>query len=92
MADAYGSMAGFVLKAAIDVQFEYYYPSWYETRLDAWIRCYNIHEDTITLDEVEFEVYLAINTWMAEVWACRLIGGCEPGGPRCELFDFINAP
>jgi len=92
MASAYGSMTQFVAKTLIDAKFLAAFPSWWQIRRDAWIACYNIHEDTVIIDELEIPVYLAINTWMSEVYACQLTGGCLLGQPVCPQLDFINSP
>lgn len=92
MSDATQTPGLFALASVVDAVFSAASPSWAETRRLAWQANWNVERGTVVIDDVEFDVYFANQSWMTEVWACRLGGGCAIDAPPCLQVSFYNSP
>lgn len=83
---------GYVLASSIDAVFAAQTQIDPDTRREAWEANYNMERTTITLDDVEVEVYILNQQWCADVANARLEGKCQVNDPLCSIIDFYNSP
>lgn len=76
----------------IDVYFIAAAPTYWEARLAAWRGNWQVGEEEVEIDGLPVRVYVCLSSWLGDVLACRLAGGCASGYSVCAIRKGYGSP